>query len=186
MGGCLVARPLRNRPRHLVVTTWKIVAAALLIFAAGVMTGGLTAGAAIRRAGTLPPRPSPASAAGTSARPEALLGTAARPSTNRLPASLFAVQRLETFRRIGNQLDLDSGQRTRIESQIGESTERLRSLWGPMAMLLQQEVRELRKRIAVELTPEQRERFAALLEKRAMPSAAVAKTNAPTPADTGR
>lgn len=155
------------------VATWKIVLASLLIFAAGVLTGGITTGAAIRAAKGLPER---GTQTASPKPPSPALGKAA---TNRLPASLFAVQRIETFRRACNQVGIDPAQRSRIESLTTDSTERLRALWAPVAPRLQQEVRELRKHIAAELTPEQRVRFDALLEKRAQPAPAIVQTNAP-------
>jgi hypothetical protein len=157
------------------VATWKIVLASLLIFAAGVLTGGITTGAAIRASRGRPQRATQTAPANP---PPPAPGKTA---TNRLPASLFAVQRIETFRRVGNQIGIDAAQRSRIEALTAESTERLRALWAPVAPRLQQEVRELRKQIAAELTPEQRARFDALLEKRAQPAPSIAQTNAPAP-----
>ena len=154
------------------VGTWKIVLASLLIFAAGVLTGRLTVGASFRTprahavARTTPgsPRAGSTNFPGTNVATGILRG-----GTNRLSGAPHAVQRLEAFRRASRQLDLDPAHRARVDGLVAESTERLRVLWSPVAPLLQQEVKDLRKRIAEELTPEQRERFDALLDKRAAP-----------------
>ena len=152
------------------VATWKIVLASLLIFAAGVLTGGLTVGASIRstrphavgRSATVSARVGATNFPGTNATAAITHG-----ATNRFSGAPHAIQRIEAFRRAGKQLDLDPARRARIEALVAESTGRLHGLWNPVAPLLQQEVKDLRKRIAEELTPEQRERFDALLDKRA-------------------
>lgn len=157
------------------VGTWKIVAAALLIFAAGVLTGGLSTGAAIRTSRQRPARPAHTAAATTN--PPAGAASPAKGSTNRAWGPPAVVQRIEAFRRGLAQLDLDPAQRARVDRLAAESNERIRAMWSPVAPRLQQEVRDLRKQIAAELTAEQRERFDALLERRGGTAAATA-TNA--------
>ncbi len=155
------------------VGTWKIVLASLLIFAGGVLTGRMTVGASLRtprthavaRTTSASPRPGSTNFPGTNAT-----AATTRGGTNRSSGSPHAVQRLEAFRRASRQLDLDPARRARIDGLVAESTERLRALWSPVAPLLQQEVKDLRKRISEELTPEQRERFDALLDKRSTPA----------------
>ena len=152
------------------VATWKIVAAALLIFAAGVVTGGVTAGAAVRtsrwsvsgttKSSPADPKPSVPRAGGL------------KPSG---PANV--VQRIEVFRRAGNQLDLDAAQRAHIDQLLAESSERVRALWSPVAPKFQQEFRELRRQIAAELSPGQRERFEALIDRRSTSNSPAISTN---------
>ncbi len=127
------------------MNTWKPVLAALVIFAAGVITGTLVAG--LRRA-PLGPRwtgPGPA------------------------PARPWAVQRLgaqqgELFHRMEKHLDLTPDQRDRIEAIVHETQDRIRTLAEEVTPRTREELRHMRERIREELTPEQRQKFAKLEE----------------------
>lgn len=138
------------------VSTWKITGAALLIFATGVFTGGVTVGLA-NRASRLRAR---APAVPLEAR------------TN-LPAtgSAFALRppgwaRLEVLRRLGDELRMTPEQRSRVEARLQESEQRLRRHWEPVAGRVQEEIRQLRQDIQRELTPEQWRRFDELVKRR--------------------
>lgn len=138
------------------VSTWKITGAALLIFATGVFTGGVTVGLA-NRAARLRSRP----AAGPSE---------SRPATPGSPAPLSlrppGWARLEVLRRMGDELRMTPEQRSRIEARIQESEQRLRRHWEPVAGRVQEEIRQLRQDIQRELTPEQWRRFDELVKRR--------------------
>ncbi len=146
------------------VTTWKIGAAALLIFAAGVATGGFTVWATLRN----PQRPS------VPLRVALTLGG----STNRVGTKPPGLQRLEVYRRICAQLDVPPEKRQHLESLIDETSVKIQALWNPVAPRLQQEIRELRHRIEAELPTDQKERFESLAGHKASvsaPSSAEAK-----------
>lgn len=154
--------------------TIKITAAALLIFAAGVVTGSFTT-TAFRANRT--PRPArtqstaPATPPSLGAPPPAIAqasipGASSNRRTERVLGKPPGWQRFEALRRLEDQIQLTPGQRDRIRGLIRESEQRIRSDWEPVVPRIQAEIRELRKRISSELDPAQRERFEALFERR--------------------
>ena len=127
------------------VNAWKPILAALVIFAAGVLTGGLTVG--LRRPAVGPRWP--ASGQGL-----------VRP----WPAQRLGAQQGELFRRMEKHLDLTAEQRPRIEAIVKESQERIRTLAEDVAPQTRGELRRMRERIREELTPEQQRKFEKLDE----------------------
>ena len=127
------------------VNAWKPILAALVIFAAGVLTGGLTVG--LRRPAVGPRWP--ASGQGL-----------VRP----WPAQRLGAQQGELFRRMEKQLDLTAAQRQRLEAIVKESQERIRTLAEDVAPQTRGELRRMRERIREELTPEQQRKFEKLDE----------------------
>ena len=121
--------------------TWKLILAALVLFAAGAVAGG----AAMR-----------------------LQAKAARQAaeSRRGPLPPQVWQRLEFVRRAQRDLGLSAEQRERIEGYVRESQERFRALWEPVAPAAKLEFDTLRNRINAELTPEQRQRFDKLQSER--------------------
>jgi hypothetical protein len=154
--------------------TLKVTGAALLIFAAGVVTGSFTTATfkTPRRDRAqkvqAPPTPGPASL--TEAVPPSPPALMAGSPTNRRPERVGTRppgwQRFEALRRLEDQIQLAPEQRDRIRSLIRDSEQRIRSDWEPVVPRIQAEIRELRRKISAELTPEQRERFEALFERR--------------------
>ena len=124
------------------MTTWKPILAALVIFAAGVVTGGLTV--KLRQ----PPFAHPASA---QAKRQAVL-----PREGQLR---------ELSHRMQNQLDLTPEQRERIETIIRDSQERMKSLRDQVGQKINEESREMRQRIRDELTSDQRRRFVQIMKQ---------------------
>jgi Spy/CpxP family protein refolding chaperone len=114
------------------VNTWKPILAALVIFAAGVVTGGLTA-----RLG-LPTK------------------TAATPGP---PPGGFRGVRNELVDRMQRELYLTTGQREKIEKTLRESHERTRKLWETIAPQAQAEQKHVREEIRGILAPEQQAKF---------------------------
>ena len=127
------------------MSAWKPILAALVIFAAGVVTGGLTVG--LRR-----PPAGPRWATSGQDVPRPWL-------TQRL-----AGQQGDLFRRMERQLDLTPEQRQRIEAIVKESQERIRTLAEDLAPQTRGELRRMREKIREELTPEQRRKFEKLDE----------------------
>jgi len=125
------------------VNAWKPILAALVIFAAGVVTGGLTF--QLRH-----PEPGrPAEAGGGRRRP---MGMAQRPEA-RLK---------ELMRRMETDLDLKPAQRERIGKMLEESQTRLKGIWEQIPS----EFQALRKNIRAELDPEQRAKFEEIFKPR--------------------
>ena len=128
---------------------WKVILAAVLIFAAGAMAGtSLT-----RRA----PR------AATNSRP---MGTnQVSPPT---AAPNFVVQRLEFLRQAERQLDLTPEQRAKVEQIMTDSRQRTRLVMEKLTPELRDELKRTTQAIRETLTgKEQREKFDRLMRNRA-------------------
>jgi hypothetical protein len=154
--------------------TLKVTGAALLIFAAGVVTGSFTTATFKAPRRDRPQKIQAQATPGPTSIPEALppsppalMGGS---PTNRRPERVSTRppgwQRFEALRRLEDQIQLAPEQRDRIRSLIRDSEQRIRSDWEPLVPRIQTEIRELRRKISAELTPEQRERFDALFERR--------------------
>lgn len=119
----------------------KLVLCVLLLFTAGMVTGG----AAVRLRDRVRIR-----------------------NLNQLrgevPSSLW--QRMEFLRKAQRDLGLDPEQRGKIESYLRESQENVRHLWAPVAPKVRAEMDALRDRIRSELTPEQQAKFDQVLAER--------------------
>jgi Spy/CpxP family protein refolding chaperone len=124
------------------VTAWKPIVAALLIFAAGVVTGGLTVN--LRQ-------PSPPRSSGVPVKKVAPLPREA--------------QLRELSRRMQNELDLTPAQRDRVEAIIHGSQDRMKTVWDQVGPKIREEFREMRQKIRGELTPVQRKRFEEIMKQ---------------------
>jgi len=125
------------------VKPWKVIAAALVIFLAGMASGAFAAH--LYRAKT---------------RHTAHTGPGGMPATPPL------AQRYDFLRRLGERLNLSQAQREHIDGLIGESQNRMRDLWKPVESPAREELRRLRKAIEAELTPDQRRRYETLQKPR--------------------
>ena len=141
---------------------WKVILATMVIFGAGVITGGL-----LVRETQVTKRPKQARPAATNHQATV---------QNVTPSQM---QRLEFLVRANNELDLTPEQRVRIERVIREGQERTRQLWETIAPDVRKELQLVRERIKAELTPEQRRRFDELLRRPLRPGARQ-NTNAPS------
>jgi Spy/CpxP family protein refolding chaperone len=121
------------------VNTWKPIFAALVIFAAGVVTGGLTTRLGLPPKSTAAPGPPPGG---------------------------FRGVRNELVDRMQRELYLTVEQRERIERTLRESHERTRNLWETIAPQAQAEQRRVREEIRAELNPEQQAKFDASFKLR--------------------
>ncbi len=74
--------------------------------------------------------------------------------------------RLEFLKRVHRELELSPEQRSRIEGFIGESQERFRALWEPVAPQVRAELESVRNRIRAELSPGQQEKFDRMMKER--------------------
>jgi hypothetical protein len=143
------------------VNTWKIILATIVIFGAGVVTGGLLVGYADR--GKLKqPRPRM-----TMPQPGQLappLRDFPRRPEQELQRSLEQ-RRMEFLLNASRELKLSSEQRERLERLIGESQERTRQLWERVGPQMRRELAEVKEKIREELTPQQRKRFEELMKR---------------------
>jgi Spy/CpxP family protein refolding chaperone len=126
------------------VNVWKPILAALVIFAAGVVTGGLTV--QIRKP-PLAPQPGP------------------NPPVKRVPPMPREAQLRELSRRMQAELDLAPEQRDRVEAIIRESQERMKTFRDEVGKKIAEEFREMRLKIRTDLSPEQRKKFAEIMRQ---------------------
>lgn len=117
------------------MSPWKVILATILIFGAGVLTGGLITKRSFRTAPIL--RPPSEDVAG--------------------PSPWFV--RKEYLHRLEQRLQLTPSQRERIARILEESHERTKNLMRPISPQMQAEVRDVRQKIKAELTPEQAVKF---------------------------
>jgi len=124
------------------VNSWKVILATMVIFGAGVVTGGLL----VRYSDGIHAPRAPRGAA-----------------VNR-PGQPFSAggMRLDFLRRAGRELNLTPEQRERLDQIIKESQERTRKVTAPF---LREELQRTRAQFRELLTPEQRPRFDELLKQ---------------------
>ena len=127
------------------MNTWKPILAALVIFAAGVVTGGLTVKLRTPPAAPRGPRP-------VDQRP--------------LITQRWEGQLRELARKMEKQLELSADQRGRIEAIVRDSQSRMRGIWDEVAPRAREEFRRTRQQIREVLTPEQRKRYEELFRER--------------------
>jgi hypothetical protein len=129
------------------VNTWKPILAALLIFAAGVVTGGLT----VRLKGRPWVRPG---------------GLPTQGVERNRPAPRSEAELRELAQRLQKHLKLSPEQRERVETIVNESRERMKAIAEEMAPRTREEFRRMRERIRAELTPGQRQEFEEIFKQR--------------------
>ena len=136
------------------MNTWKVILATMVIFGTGVITGGLV----VRQSGNIKAPVHPRYDRAQRPLPPSPLAEGGIPQGH--------IQRFEFLNRVQRELDLSPEQRARVETIITEGQVRTKELWEPAAKQMRQEMQQVRERIRVELTPEQRSRFEELLKQR--------------------
>jgi len=150
------------------VSPWKPILAALVIFATGVITGGLLVSHAdhVSQKGR---RPAPRELSRPAANPGPAANNPRDPQARPLPAPLQnRVPRViseEFIRKLDTEMELTSGQRTRVREIIAEGQARNKESWDRIAPELRREMVETQKRIREILTPEQRAKFEELMKQ---------------------
>ena len=127
------------------VNAWKPILAALVIFAAGVVTGGLTV--QVRQ-----PRPAPNNPGGNA-------------PSKKMPAMPREAQLRELSRRMQAELNLAPEQRNSIETIVRDSQERMKAVRDEVGKKVGEEFREMLHKIRSELTPDQRKKFAEIMKQ---------------------
>jgi Spy/CpxP family protein refolding chaperone len=126
------------------VNYWKVILATMVIFGAGVLTGGLV----VRFVPAYAPQPQ-------------RTGNGPRFGEFGSPGGM----RLEFLRRTQKELELTAQQREQIDKLIRQSQERTRKLMEPVAPQLHQELQRAKAEFREVLTPEQQTRFDQLLKQ---------------------
>ena len=121
------------------MSPWKVILATIVIFAAGVITGGVLVNRIQR-----PERPG--------APPQF-----ARPRPEMVPTPWFA--RREFLDRMDRHLNLSREQYERIARILEDSQQRTRRIVSRVNPEIQDELRHVRHEIRTELTPEQAKKF---------------------------
>lgn len=125
------------------VKTWKIILATLVIFTAGVITGGMV----VRRA--MAPNLTRSHKIGDNSRTQ------------------WMIQRPEFFQRMKVELNLTSEQAEKVEILIRQSHLRTEPLWELINPLLQEEFTRVKQDIRKELSSPQQTKFEELMKPRA-------------------
>lgn len=126
------------------VSNWKVIFAALVIFGAGAVTGALLVHRSAGWGGARHSNPGRARAMQT-------------PS----PGGM----RLEFLRRAGRELNLTTEQRGRVDEILQQSQERTRAMVAPVWPQVRDEVQRAKEEVRKVLTPAQQARFDDLLKK---------------------
>lgn len=145
---------------------WKVGLATTVIFAAGVVTGGLLV-AQLDRDREQAGRSSSARTGGRQVGPASYLPPPPewpRRSSPELQRRMEE-RRAEYLGRVTRELDLRPEQRARIEQILRESQDEIRRVWESVQPELRRHLWEAQERIRRELTPEQRREFERLLRR---------------------
>jgi Spy/CpxP family protein refolding chaperone len=143
------------------VNTWKVIFATLVIFGAGVLTGGLLVSYSdralhhpVRREALL------------EIQRERMAATNAGPRENRLPPPWPLPLRRDFLDRLDHELKITPPQRERIEKIIAEGQDETREIWLQVEPDMHRAWTEVREKIRGELRPEQQVQFEKLLKQR--------------------
>jgi Spy/CpxP family protein refolding chaperone len=140
------------------VNAWKVIVSTLVIFIAGVLTGGLLVTNSFKveqgLIQTLLQKPShpnkPANGLNASNGLNNLNAAAANP---------WQVRTRELVRRMERELDLTPVQNQQIETIITAGQERMKVLWKPIAPQMNHEMQFVNSQIRETLTPDQQKKF---------------------------
>ena len=171
------------------MSVWKIILSTLVIFMAGVLTGGLLViigfklnplhqarvaieATPISTNGSLTNLPLAFAPVVTNLPP--VLAAKPAASTNSTNANVGKrrtemAREKELLHRMDRELDLTPEQHSHIDTIISVSQERTRELWLPIAPAMNKEFQFLRKEIRDQLTDDQKVRFDALMRPRQNP-----------------
>ncbi len=144
------------------MNTWKLILATVVIFTAGALTGGLLVRYSETARASLKAEPANGGIHSTNA-----------PREYKIPAPLLGPLRKDFVDKLQKELKIDAGQRERIERIICDGQETTRLIWLEVEPDIFHTIVETKDKIRTELTPEQLEKFEALLKP---------KSKAPQPA----
>ncbi|HEU5125269.1 MAG TPA: hypothetical protein VFW05_14545 [Verrucomicrobiae bacterium] len=144
---------------------WKIILATVVIFVAGIVTGGLLVGYSDRA--HFPGK----EIRNVNTQTNAVRGT-------RLPPPLMGPLRKDFVDKLQRELKMDTAQRERIEKIICDGQEQTRTIWEQVEPEIHETLVETKNKICSELTAEQRVRFDECFKSKSRSSAKSDKNNA--------
>ena len=138
---------------------WKVILATVVIFGAGVFTGGLLVDYVSHSHQKNPRHPQ------ANAAMHAPTNTAALPRLLEIPRPPLAEKLGKQFvQQLNDTLQLTPEQRVKIEKIIADGQDRNRELWTNVAPKMRAVMQEVNQQIRAELTPEQLKPFEELLK----------------------
>jgi hypothetical protein len=136
------------------MNSWKVILATVVIFGAGVLTGGLLVNYVVRENGPDARFPF------WREYPHAPNGDHGQPAPGELsrprPPEIW---RKEFIEHLDKALRLTPEQHAAISKIVAEGQEQNREIWTNVAPKLREEMEQVQQRIRAELTPEQQKRF---------------------------
>lgn len=135
------------------MNTWKVIFATMIIFGAGVVTGGL-----LVRHMALVPQP-PTSRAGAS------ITNGWHPVVGMVPALI----RVEFLRRAERELNLSRNQKEQADKIISASQDRTKKLLEPISPQIREELQQTKDQFRALLNPDQQTRFDQMLKQQGHP-----------------
>jgi Spy/CpxP family protein refolding chaperone len=159
------------------VSPWKVILATMVIFACGVITGGVfTRTMVVKTDSSVPSSNVITSVAATNSNStsNSISGT-----TNRNPmvAPVMQMQRAEFLKRLEKQLDLTPAQHDEVAKIMRASQDRTQPLGNEIAPQMNDELKRVRDEIREVLTPEQRRKYQEALRKARKQDAVAPATN---------
>ncbi|HVU28640.1 MAG TPA: hypothetical protein VHG71_13020 [Verrucomicrobiae bacterium] len=150
------------------MNSWKIILATVVIFGAGVLTGGLLVNH-VDRVHFEPHRPPPENHDN---------------HDNDLPMPRGEMQNKAFVQQLDNELHLTPEQHKAIEKILADGQQRNRDLWKLVSPQFRSVMQDVHQKIREKLTPEQRKQFEQLLKQFHQPRRPPGATNAPPLATT--
>ena len=142
------------------MNSWKVILAAVVIFGAGVLTGGLL----VNYVDHSPLQNVRLPFVG--ARPLSQMGEHGRLHPEEFPRPRSPeMLRKEFVERFDNALKLTPGQHDAIQKIITAGQEQNRQIWTNVAPKMRQEMERVHQQIRAELTPDQQKKFEALVKQ---------------------
>jgi hypothetical protein len=135
------------------VNTWKVIFATMIIFGAGVVTGGLL----VRHTALVPPPKN--TRAGTN------LTNSWRPLISMAPALI----RVDFLRRAERDLNLSHEQKEQADKIISASQDRTKKLLEPISPQIREELQQTKDQFRALLNPDQQARFDQMLKQQGHP-----------------
>ncbi|MGB7767888.1 MAG: hypothetical protein WBN22_03435 [Verrucomicrobiia bacterium] len=142
------------------MNSWKVILATVVIFGAGVLTGGLLVNYVDREHGGNGRFPF------WRAKPHSQMDDPGQPHPGELPRPRSPeMWRKEFIGHLDETLKLTPEQHAAVSKIIAEGQEQNREIWTNVAPKMRQEMEQVQQRIRAELTPEQQKQFEAMIKQ---------------------